>query len=336
MKKKLLFVSVSIVLVLLFQVGCFNNEPEQKKTSGQVSSGLGNFPSGPITIVNPWNAGGGADAATRLFEKLAPKYIDQPILVVNKPGAGGTIATAEYLQSEADGYTVLFNSSGVFTSQPFMTDVQYKLEDFTALVGMLDSSLTLAVNANTGIESLEQLLEKFSQPGERLVFGHSGTGSMPHLNQQTLYKIAGITARDIPYNGAAESIPALLGNHVDTVAQGTSEFIDLERNGDVNVLGIFANESMAGFPTLKEQGYDVALSVWRMLLVKKETPDEIVAYLTDLFSKMLRDPEYVEYAERFYLSQTIMDHQQVVDRIGRESAIIESALKELKLGKFSE
>ena len=299
------------------------------------------FPNKEITIICPWKAGAGADTLCRMFEKLGQKYFGVPVVVVNKAGAGGQLAHVEYLEEKSDGYTILFSSSGLFTTQPFMGEVEYSIDDYTILTGITDDYNALACSGKLGVNNLEEFINYFKDSGKTLKYGHSGTGAIPHIVQAMLYYNAGINAQDIPFDSASETVPALLGGHVDAIAQGSTEISKLAGSEDAVILGVFSperspNEKLKDVPTMKEQGYDITLCVWRLMLCKADTPTEIVEVLREGLRNIINDPEFAEYCETAGIIIDPKDEATALATIEKEAAAAQPVFESLGMGIFGE
>src|SRR5690554_3793199 len=118
-----------------------------------------NYPSKPINVVVPWDAGGGSDVFVRTLVTGAKKYLGQPMTVLNRGGAGGTIATTEFLNARPDGYSIIFEAIGVFSTQPKLNRVAYKLEDFQPIIATTVDPIMLVTNKATGIATFEEFKE---------------------------------------------------------------------------------------------------------------------------------------------------------------------------------
>jgi len=300
----------------------------------------GKFPRKEITLICPWAPGAGADAVCRMFEKLGPKYFGRPIVVVNKAGAGGQLATVEYKVEKPDGYTILFSSSGLFTTQPLMGEVDYKIDDFVILTGITSDYNVLVCNSSLGVKNLKEFIDYYKKAGTTLRYGHSGTGTIPHLVQAMFYNMAGIKAEQIPFNSSAEAVPALLGGHVMAIAQGTSEMAKLIGNKNAVVLSVFGdnrstNENLKNIPTAKEEGYDISLCVWRLMLAHKGTPPEVVQTLRTGLLGIINDPEFRKFADEQGIIVDPKDEKTALDTIATETKLAEGIFKDLKMGIFS-
>lgn len=206
----------------------------------------------------------------RVFAVLAGKYLGQPLVIVNRVGAGGTIATTEVKAAKHDGYTIMLNAVGVFTCQPKMRKVSYGLDDFETVIGLSYEPIVLTTNANPNYKSLDYL----KNSKEIIKYDSSGTGDLPHLSQAAFFRKAGIETTHTPYD-AGEHLQLysdMLGQKVGVVAVHPGELIPYVKSGELLLLNIFSSERfdlIPDVPTFKEQGCGLDFSVWKFILVPK-------------------------------------------------------------------
>src|SRR5690625_3723891 len=266
MSKKLNLVLFVIIIALL---GCSSDSSNSEKGSDVESD----FPSKTIEVVVPWSAGGSSDLTARALAEARNEVVDQNVVVTNREGAGGTIATTEIETNQPDAHTILFNGVGVFTTQPHLTEVQYSIDDFKAISGLTYEPIVLVVNSDSKWETLDDLIEDTES---RITYAHSGAGGLPDLAQAAFFNQTGITAESVAYEGQNPAITALLGGHVDTVAGHPGSIMQHVEAGDLRILGIFSPDrfdQLPEVPTFEEKGFPIDMSVWKFLLVSKETPD---------------------------------------------------------------
>ncbi|QAT49079.1 tripartite tricarboxylate transporter substrate binding protein [Caproiciproducens sp. NJN-50] len=323
--------------LLLTTAACSNSASSGSSAPSAGSSAAGaasaqkpaNFPKKPITFIVPWSAGGTSDGQIRALSSLGQKYFGVACTVVNRDGAGGTIATTEFVNTKADGYTLCLEACGVFTTQPFIKDdIKYSMDDFKPVIGTTVEPIIMVASKSSGIKSLDDLKKK----GGTISYGFSGAGSLPQLSQQRFFEMAGLKSSAVPFDGGAPTITALLGAHIDVAAAHPGEIAQYLASGDVVPLGIFSperdsREALKNIPTFKEQGYDIDMSVWKFLMVPKDTPDDIANYLTDTLAQMEKDPEFTKYCENNTLAISGYKPDEIVTKIKDEAAVNKELLK---------
>ena len=252
------------------------------------------YPNKPIRMVIPWPPGQATDLVGRLMAQKLSELLGQPIVVDNKPGAGGTIGTDNAAKSPADGYTILAGSSGPATVSPLLQKVPYDVaKDFipVRLIGVSPYLLVThpsfpAANAREFVELLR------ANPG-KYTFSSSGTGATAHLISEWFNSLAQVKAVHVPYKGSAQSLTDLMAGQVsysiETLA-GTGPHV---RAGKLKTYGISFEKGSAlapGVPALAQAaampGFDVG--AWLGLLVPAGTPKDIVSRLSAEADKSLQ------------------------------------------------
>lgn len=330
----LLILIMSVALILS---GCNSNEqPSDNGETINSEANKSNFPEKPIKFIVPWSPGGSSDAMSRALSEVAKDHLGQPLVVVNRDGAGGTIATTEFTEAKPDGYTVLMDAVGVFTTQPFMRDVKYSIDDFKGVIGLSYEPIFLAVNSDNPWESIEDLVENFKKSGKAVKYGHSGNGGLPHLSQAALYSQAGIKSESVPFDSNSTALTNLLGKHVDVAVGHPTEMLPHLQEGKIRLLGVFLSErdersEFNDIPTFKEQGYDIDMSVWKFILVPKDTPQEVIDKLYEGFHNMIEDPKYVKFCETAKLAMNPIEGEEIIERLKEEREFTYNVLKDLGL-----
>lgn len=297
------------------------------------------FPKGPITLVCPWKAGAGADTICRMFESMGQEYFGVPVVVENQDGAAGVTATVNYKNTaKNDGYTVLFNNGGVFSSKSLMGTTDYTIDDFRPICGIVKDVPVLIINSSLGVNSFEEFLDKYSGTGEKVTVG-CATAGIPHICMAQLFQKANVSYNQVAYNGTSEIVTALLGGHVDMICIGTSEISALKGSKDAVILTAFSDktpdvEGLEQVPPIYQFGYEIDTSVWRMLLVHKDTPDDVYHVLQEGFTKMIQDQRFIEYAEKNGLVIDMKTSEEVTQAVKAELDDMIPIFKELKLGIY--
>lgn len=216
-----------------------------------------NFPSRAITMVVPFTAGGPTDTLARIVAKSMQTSLGRPVVVENKPGAGGNIGTVDVVRKPADGYTILFGSSGPL----FINTTLYKnagfdpLKDFTpiALIGEMPN--VMVVNASFGPSNLRDF--KTHAKSHDLTYGSSGSGSTNHISGFMLDKQVGGKMIHVPYRGTAPAVNDLIGNHVSFMFLDVLTAAPYIQSGHLKALGmpgLSRSALLPNVPTFQEQG----------------------------------------------------------------------------------
>jgi tripartite-type tricarboxylate transporter receptor subunit TctC len=260
------------------------------------------YPNRPITWVVPFGAGGVTDNSARFVAKVLSEKIGQPVIVENKPGAGGIVGVEYVAQSKPDGYTMVYGSSG-----PMATFVSlYKklsftpLKSFVPVNGMGDSSLLLVVNASKPYKTVEEFIDYLKKNPGKVNYGSSGAGTAPHLIGEMFQIATGTSMVHVPYKVNANLYADLLSGTIDAIFDYTVVMRPHIEAGKVIPLGISRDDRLKSFPnvpTFKERGVDVVLTAWSSIAMPAGTPPEIVNRMSAAFQEASKDPAVVKYYE---------------------------------------
>jgi len=253
------------------------------------------FPSRPITLICPWNPGGSTDVHLRAFAQIAARYLGQPIVIENKPGAGGMLGPGTMAKTaQPDGYTVSQLPVGAFRI-PHMQKVDWDpLRDFTYIIGLTGYTFGVVVKSDSPFKSLNDLVAWAKANPGKLSYGSTGNGTSPHLLMDELGMKTGAQFLHVPFSGNAPSTQALMGGHVmaQSDATGWGRHVDA---GAFRLLVTFGEKRTKwGAPTAREQGIDIVSYSPYGLVAPKGLPPAIQKTLHDAFRKALDDPEHLK------------------------------------------
>ncbi len=257
------------------------------------------YPSKPIRFVVPFGAGGTTDVLARAIGQRLTEAWGQPVVVENRPGAGGNIGTESVAKSAADGYTMLLISVGFASNPALYSKLPFDpIKDFAPVTLVATSQNVLIVHPSVPARSARELIQLAkSRPGQ-LNFGSSGTGTSQHLAGELFKSMAGVQMQHVPYRGSAPALTALIGGEVSLMFNNLLTALPHVKAGRLRALAVTsARRSPAApdIPTMAASGlpgYDV--STWYGLLVPTGTAKEIVAKLNAEVVKFLNLPELNE------------------------------------------
>jgi len=301
-----------------------------------MAAGAADYPSRPIEMVVPSTAGGGTDVMARLFAETAKKYIAQPIVVSNKPGASGGIAMSEVQRAAPDGHKV-----GVLISElaiiPHLNMAKVTTADFIPIARLNGDPGLIAVKAESPLQSIDDLLAQArKQPGS-LTMGNAGTGTIWHLAAAAVEEKTGVKFNHVPYQGAAPSVMALVGGHVDAITVSPAEIGSFVAAGKVRVLVSMADRRLPApydkVPTFKEKGTDLVLGTWRGLGVPLGTPPAVVQVLREAARKTAEDPAFRDALTHANLQPAYMDGAQFQTFMNSQSDYFKKLLGGLHIQK---
>jgi tripartite-type tricarboxylate transporter receptor subunit TctC len=255
------------------------------------------FPSRPITLIVAFAPGGVADTAARLLAGGLQGRLGQPVVVENRPGAGGDVAAGVVARSAADGYTLLVTTTAFAINLTLNDSKQYSAEDFAAIAFPATSAEVLVTNSESGSRNLSDLLE--SGKKKPLTFGTAGVGTSPHIMAEFFFReVAKVPAVHVPFQGGAPAISALLGNQIDVISAILGGGVAAQINGGkVRGLAVTADKRapiVPNVPTFAELGYkDMNFIDWVGVFAPRNTDQAVVRRLNEEIGKVMSDPEVI-------------------------------------------
>jgi tripartite-type tricarboxylate transporter receptor subunit TctC len=268
----------------------------QVAASGQ-AAGKDAYPMKPIEIIIPYTPGSTSEILSRLVANLAPKYLGQPMVVVPKPGAGGSIAAADVISSRPDGYKMMMTTNFFFAMTTKTQKVPFNAYDLVPIANFIEYRNGLVVKGDSPWKSLKDLLDYARKNPGSLRWSHTGRGISQHMYGLLLFRKAGVETTDIPFKGSPEMLTALLGGHTDASFIVYGAVADHVRSGQVRYLvtvGERRYSNLPNVPCATELGFpEVAkLPTYVGLYMHKDTPEPIKKILVDAMKKIYDDPEF--------------------------------------------
>lgn len=247
-----------------------------------------NYPSKPIQVIIPFEAGGNSDVSGRILLNGMQRVMGATLVPVNVPGAGGTIGMAQFAGAEADGYTLAFSPSAPTTLQPHLRPLPYGKDSMVGVCLLTDNPTAVTVSPDSPFSTMEELVE--AAKAETLVVAGPAPGSVPHITQALLANAIGTTFTYLPVGGGAETARALLGKQADLAADN-SAMATVHGLKTLAVASAERIDELPEVPTLTELGIDVQMSIFNALYAPANTPVEILETLSDACGKAVEDPE---------------------------------------------
>lgn len=254
-------------------------------------------PQRPLTLVVPFAAGGGTDSVARLLGARLQGLLGRTVVIANRPGANGLIASQAVLQQPADGHTVLLGSYSTHVIAPLASRqnpeaARATLSGYTALAVVGYAPLALAVESTSPSRTLAEFVDHAK--AQRTTFGSFGAGSSAHLLGQVLASRTHAQLVHVPYKGSAPAITDLLGHHVDSVILTAAAIGAHVASGQLRALAVSSKARLAalpGVPTFSESGVaGLADTGWFSLFVPAKAPDEAKARLSAAMAAVTAEP----------------------------------------------
>jgi tripartite-type tricarboxylate transporter receptor subunit TctC len=260
------------------------------------------WPSKPVRLVVPFPPGGLIDQMARLMAPRLAREIGQPVVIDNKPGAGGNVGAAEAARAPADGYTLLMASPPLTISPAIYPSLPYRPEQIVPIgvVGRVPN--VLLVNPKSGIASVADLVARAKAAPGRLNYASNGNGTSLHLSAELLKVLTGTFITHIPYRGAAAAVTGLMAGEVDAMFENLPSVLGQIRGGNVRALAVTTrtrSKALPDVPTLAESGMpDFDVSAWYGLAAPAGVPADIMGRLEKALDAVSRDAEIVTAMER--------------------------------------
>lgn len=272
-------------------------------------------PTEPIHIVNQSEAGSGADLFVRTLQPWLQQELGVAIVCDSAPGSGGKIAATKLWNEEPDGYALLAHSSPLTTVTQISKNCEYNIPDFEHIVSFDSTPYGLGVKKDSGIESVEELIEYCKN--NKASNANSGIGGAQYLQSMIMKEALGIEYDEVPYNGSAPSAMAVMNG--DTTMVVVAIDVLLNNPDDIEVLAVLSDqrfEFAPDVPCMTELGYEFPfLTMRRGIVAPPETPKEVVDTLIDAFKVAIETPEFQEYAKNTNVMLDVVygDEYQKID-----------------------
>ncbi|MDB5898393.1 MAG: tripartite tricarboxylate transporter substrate binding protein [Ramlibacter sp.] len=254
------------------------------------------WPSKPIKMVVPFTAGSVTDIIARTVGDSMGKSLGQPVIIENKPGAGGTIGAAQVAKSEPDGYTLLIHSSGHALNPAIYPNLPYDtVKDLTGITPLASVPNVMVVNPSRGWKTVADVIAAAKAKPGQLNYASAGTGSATHMNAEKFKLRAGIDAQHVPFKGTPEAISDVIGGRNDWFFAPLSAALPLIKDGKLQALAVSTAQrtpSLPNVPTTIEAGVPGSdYTLWVGLIVPSATPAPLVKRLHDEALKAIASPE---------------------------------------------
>ncbi|HEX3501978.1 MAG TPA: tripartite tricarboxylate transporter substrate binding protein [Xanthobacteraceae bacterium] len=293
------------------------------------------YPDRPITMVVTFAAGGSSDVLARAAADALSKGLGQPVIVDNRPGAGGHIGAEAVAHAAPDGYTILFGTNGTLGIGPALyKNLRYDPEHDLAPVGLLHKlPLLLIVNPSVPAKNLTELIDYAKHNPGAISFASAGVGSASHLAGELFKEQANIDILHVPYKGGGAAVTDLISGRVQMMIETIPNALPLVRNGQMRAIGVTTKERSKLAPditSLAESGLpDFDISAWTGLFAPAGTPPAIVDRLNAETQKIAGDKDYVARIEAMGTDVSSSGPQAfgkfVGDDVNRWNAVIHHA-----------
>ena len=299
------------------------------------------YPSKPITMVVPFPPGGVAEIVGRPLASIMERSLKQPIVLINRPGAGGAVGMASVAKGPADGYTILMglSSISIFPVSDRINGKQppYELKDFAPIALVTADPTVLVVRADGPYKTVKDFVDAAKANPGKINYSSSGVYGTLHVAMEIFADAAGIKLFHVPYQGGGPAVTALLGGQVEALASGPAAAIGQIKGGKMRALASWSTERLKllpEIPTFKELGYDAEFYIWTGIFVPAATPAPIISRLRETVRAAATSPEFAATMEKVSTPVAYLDAPEFAKYWERDAARLKSAVE--KIGKVEE
>lgn len=314
------------ILIVLLAVGCGSNKQAANKDTAKKPA----YPEKPINFWIPYDAGGGSDIIGRAFAEAAQKHLNQPLVIVNKPGASGLVGMKELYSTKPDGYTVMIQTSTIVTHKLY-NSIPYNHRDYTPIITFNYEPACIAVPTSKPWKTVNDFIDHVKKNKAKVAT--SAKGGIWNIATVAFKKAIGADFDIVASGGgAANSVVMAAGGHVDAVVCSPAEAISQIKSGNLKILAILGPErvsAMPDIPTLKEAaGIDLSVTTTRPLIVPKGTSKEVTDVLYKAFLEASKDPKYLQFLKDNAAMPLSLGPEETIKYFDEQEAFFTKVLKD--------
>lgn len=294
------------------------------------------YPEKTITIVVPTAAGGANDAMARVLGQAMSTILKQPVIVENKAGANGAMASEFVMRAPADGYTLMLGYIATHAMNPSLQKLRYDpVKDFEP-VAMVGSSATLmVVNPTVKAANAKEVVSLLKATPDKIAYASAGSGTAPHFAAEMFKLSTGTTMLHVPYKGSAPAINDIIGGQTQVMFPSLFTAMPYVKGGKLRAVGVAGEKRsalMPEVPTLKEQGIaGVDVSQWYAIFAPARTPKPVVEQLNKVINQVLADKGVVQRLEGHGAEVTTMAPEQLRNYVQQEQVKWKKVVQAAKL-----
>ena len=305
--------------------------------AGSPAPSQSSYPDKPIHFIVAFVPGGATDTFARQISNDLQEALGQPVVIENKPGAGGYIAWNHVASSDPDGYTLLLAENAVAISQALYKKSKSNFDPITqydAVAGLAASPSALVVANNVPVKTVADLLAYSKTVPQKMNFASAGVGSVSHLNFEVFMDKTGMQAVHVPYKGGGQAIGDVIAGHVPITISSVQAVKGLVESGKVKALAVTSparSPAMPDVPTMQEAGVapaDVELRFWFAIFGPKGMPDAVKTRLSQAVTKVMTDPKVTERLAKLDITPDVIAgpamHAKLVSEIKNWTRFIDA------------
>lgn len=311
-----------IILITIFCVTVFS-----------FSALANSFPERAITLVVPVAPGGGSDLTMRALARELETILGVPVVIVNRPGAGGSVGLSEVAKAKPDGYTLVMVTEYNY-NLPMTQKVDFTVDSFDYIAAVNFDPAAIAVGKNSPWQTLDDLVKfAIENPGV-VTMGNSGFGNIWHIAAVAFERTIGAKFVHVPFNGAAPTITAALGGHISAMVASPPEMAAQVQAGELRLLGIMSEKRSDLFPevpTFREQGYDLVFGTWRGVALPAGADESVINILENAIKQAVESEGFREFMQKQGLGILYRSREELVKFIQEDQVRFRTLLSEMGL-----
>ncbi len=294
------------------------------------------YPSRPITFIDPFSPGGSSDLAMRALGKEVEKYLGQPIIVINKPGGGGSVGVSAIAAAKPDGYTIGQSVGGApLFVLPFLQKLPYDpVKDLRYIMQYSAPSFGILVKGDSPFKELKDVIAYARQNPKKVTYGTNAPNSIANIIMEQVARKEKVQFTHIPFKASPEYQAALLGGHVlFTAGDFNHALIESGQTRILLYLSDKRSEEYPNAPILKDLGYDISVPVMLNVAGPKDLPEEIVKKLEDAFARGIKEPAFLKVMKDLHLTIIYRNSKEFSDYVARNYDTFGRFLREMGVAK---
>lgn len=294
------------------------------------------YPTRPVTLVSPYPPGGAADLTARPLAPALERALKQPVIVVNRAGAGGAVGTQFVSTAPPDGYTLLITVFSISTipeaDRVAGRKPRFTRDQFVPVARINADPTMLIVHPSTPWKSVKELVSDAKKRPNEILYVSAGPYTVSHLAIEVFMQAAGIQMRHLPTTGGGPAMTALIGGHAFVSALSTGAVSPQAKAGKLRVLANSGSKRLAAFPdipTLKELGYNVDVYLWVGLFAPKGVPEGVLGTLGRAVRQAVQDPEFKTASDKMQMPPAYQDAAEFRAWWDKDTAMLAAAIQRM-------
>lgn len=292
------------------------------------------YPSRPITLINPFPPGGAADKVGQPLKAVMETIVNQPVIIETKAGAAGALGAQAAANAKPDGYTLLIHITSISgfaeVDRLFGRTPKFTRDDFIPIARFVADPCVFLVNDKQPYKTLKEFTDDAKKRPDQIIFSSSGLYGALHIPTAQFMAASGVKMRHLPTNGGGPALTAFLGNNAQVLVSSISASLAQIKAGKARPLAMFGDKrskALPDVPTMKELGYDVEYYLWVGLFAPKGTPDAVVTKLREVAKQGAHSDAFKKAMSNLGQELDYLDQPEFAKFWASDAAKIEAAVK---------